>query len=123
MPGTDAISSTLAERIWRVDPSKCDGCGLCIEKCREKHKLSRLIEIPDKKKDAGVRVSKCDLCADAPFHWSKQGGGAAGKQACVEVCPVGAIKFAAQTPAQEGDSGYKVNLREKSWGELGYLTG
>jgi protein NrfC len=63
---------------------------------------------------------KCDLCANAPYHWDKEGGGPEGKQACVEVCPVGAIKFTREVPRQEGDSGYKVNLRGESWKQLGY---
>jgi protein NrfC len=46
-----------------------------------------------------------------------------GKQACVEVCPVGAIEFTKQTPQQKGDAGYKVNLRGESWKKLGYTTG
>lgn len=36
-------------------------------------------------------AQKCDLCVNAPFLEEK--GGPDGKQACVEVCPVGAIKF------------------------------
>jgi protein NrfC len=63
-------------------------------------------------------AQKCDLCAEAPFWVEK--GGPDGKQACVEVCPVGAIKFTKEIPQQEGDKGYKVNLRGKSWKHLGY---
>ncbi len=44
-------------------------------------------------------------------------------QACVEVCPVGAIKFTNKIPLQEGDAGYKVNLRDSAWARLGYPTG
>ena len=60
----------------------------------------------------------CDLCANTPF-WNEQGG-PSGKQACVEVCPLGAIKFTKETPVQEGDGGYKVNLRGEIWGKSGY---
>jgi hypothetical protein len=38
----------------------------------------------------------------------------------VEVCPVGAIKFTKKIPTQEGDAGYNVDLRGKSWKKLGY---
>jgi len=38
----------------------------------------------------------------------------------VEVCPVGAIKFTKEIPQQKGDDGYKVNLRGRNWGKLGY---
>jgi protein NrfC len=70
---------------------------------------------PEKKK-----ALKCDLCSEAPY-WSK-GGGANGKQACVEVCPLKAIQFTKKIPEQKGDKGYKVNLRGESWRKLGYPT-
>ena len=41
--------------------------------------------------------------------------------ACVEVCPVGAIKFTTRTPRQKREA-YDVNLREEAWGELGFPT-
>ena len=63
---------------------------------------------------------KCDLCAITPYHWDEAGGGPDGKQACVEVCPVGAIKFTREIPVQDGDAGYKVNLRDSAWQQLGY---
>jgi protein NrfC len=63
-------------------------------------------------------AQKCDLCLEAPFWEDK--GGPGGKQACVEVCPVGAIKFVKEVPDQEDDKGYKVNLRGPDWGKLGY---
>jgi ferredoxin len=40
--------------------------------------------------------------------------------ACVEVCPVGAIKFTTKIPVQVGDQGYWVNLRDRRWRRLGY---
>ena len=63
-------------------------------------------------------AQKCDLCAETPF-W-KQQGGPGGKQACVEVCPVRAIKFTDKVPLQRGDSGYDVNLRNENWKKLGF---
>ena len=105
--------------VRRIDRKKCTGCLKCVDKCP--YTPSRPTLIPDSRKDAGVRVDKCDLCADARYHWDKRGGGPAGKQACVEVCPVGAIKFTQEIPVQE-DAGYKVNLRGDSWSELGYPT-
>lgn len=41
-------------------------------------------------------------------------------QACVEVCPMEAIRFTKEIPIQEGDKGYKVNLRGAEWAALGY---
>jgi protein NrfC len=75
---------------------------------------------PDGKNQDKAKSKKCDLCASAPYHWDEKGGGPKGKQACVEVCPVKAIKFTDKIPIQEGDSGYKVNLRDWKWGALGY---
>jgi protein NrfC len=40
----------------------------------------------------------------------------------VEVCPLGAIQFTAEVPVQEGDAGYKVNLRGENWKKLGFST-
>jgi protein NrfC len=42
-------------------------------------------------------------------------------QACVQVCPVGAIKFTPTMPEQKGDKGYYVNLKDEAWVSLGYL--
>jgi protein NrfC len=76
--------------------------------------------VPDEKYGGDMKAKKCELCANAPYHWDPTGGGPQGKQACVEVCPVGAIKFTAKVPKQEGNSGYKVNLRDHIWASLGY---
>ena len=114
-------ADTQYGNVRRIDEQKCVGCLLCIDQCP--HTPSRPILVVDEKKDAGVRVEKCDLCAGAPYHWDERGGGPDGKQACVEVCPVGAIKFTRQIPEQEGDAGYNVNLRGLSWRRLGYPTG
>ena len=77
---------------------------------------------PDDTFEGSRKSRKCDLCANAPYHWDDAGGGPEGTQACVEVCPVGAIKFTAEVPAQEGDAGYNVNLRDAAWGKLGFPT-
>jgi protein NrfC len=101
-----------------VDVEKCIGCGSCIEECP--YTPNRAFMVPDEKYDDELKARKCDLCADAPYHWDPLGGGPQGKQACVEVCPVGAIQFTTKVPEQEGDSGYKVNLRDWAWVTLGY---
>ena len=113
-------ADTKYGNIRSIDQQKCSGCMMCIDKCP--YTPSRPVVVVDKKKDAGVRMEKCDLCAGAPYHWDQRGGGPAGKQACVEVCPVGAIKFTEKIPAQEGDAGYKVNLRGIAWRILGFPT-
>ena len=101
-----------------VDVEKCIGCGACIEECP--YTPSRTLMVADEKYGGDLKARKCELCANAPYHWDPQGGGAQGKQACVEVCPVGAIQFTDKVPKQEGDTGYKVNLRDWTWVTLGY---
>jgi len=101
-----------------VDIDKCIGCGACVEACP--YTPSRPIMVPDEKYGGDLKARKCELCADAPYHWDPEGGGPKGKQACVEVCPVGAIQFTAEVPQQEGDTGYKVNLRDSKWSAMGY---
>lgn len=93
-----------------VDERKCIGCMRCVEACP--HTPSRAIWNFEQK-----HSQKCDLCANTP-RW-KQEGGPGGKQACVEVCPMRAIKFTEKIPTQVGDLGYNVNLRTASWQKLG----
>lgn len=104
--------------VRMIDRNKCIGCGECVEACP--YTPSRSLLVSDENFDGDDKARKCDLCADTPFHWDDAGGGPDGKQACVEVCPVGAIKFTKKIPVQKGDKGYKVNLRTKNWWKLGY---
>ena len=97
--------------IRRVDAKKCIGCKSCVEACP--YEPGRALWNPNKK-----HALKCDLCSDAPF-WGKKGG-VQGKQACVEVCPLKVIRFTKKIPIQEGDAGYKVNLRGEGWKKLGF---
>jgi protein NrfC len=104
--------------VRMVDREKCIGCGLCHEACP--FTPSRAFLAADRDFGSELKSRKCDLCANAPYHWDEAGGGPDGKQACVEVCPVGAIAFTREIPVQEGDGGYKVNLRDNAWARLGY---
>jgi protein NrfC len=106
--------------VRMVDREKCIGCGLCFDACP--FTPSRAFLAADKAYDGEAKSRKCDLCANAPYHWDETGGGPDGKQACVEVCPVGAIMFTTEIPKQKGDDGYRVDLRGGSWGSLGYPT-
>ncbi len=99
--------------VRRIDAEKCIGCMQCVEACP--YDPSRAIW--NFQED---RAQKCDLCADTQ-HWNRKGG-PAGLQACVEICPVGAIKFTKKIPVQEGDEGYHVNLRGEGWEKLGYSS-
>jgi protein NrfC len=100
--------------VRRVDAAECIGCLRCVQACA--YRPSRAIWNHEE-----GHAQKCDLCVNTPF-WSRDGG-PDGKQACVELCPVGAISFTRDIPAQEGDAGYNVNLRGSGWGNLGYKTG
>jgi protein NrfC len=87
--------------VRRIDQSKCIGCKRCIAACPQRP--HRTVWNPVKKKS-----TKCDLCADAPY-WSQKGG-PAGTQACVQNCPVKALKLVADAPPQMDIAGYDVNL-------------
>ncbi|MBW1943754.1 MAG: 4Fe-4S dicluster domain-containing protein [Deltaproteobacteria bacterium] len=99
--------------VRTVDEEKCIACMACIEACPFTPARVQFNHVEG-------HAQKCDLCAEAPF-WQEKGG-PDGKQACVELCPVGAISFTKELPAQEGDAGYEVNLRGAGWKALGYTT-
>jgi len=118
---TGALSvSAKYGNVRMVDKEKCIGCGKCYDACP--YTPSRAVLAADKDYDNELKSRKCDLCANTPYHWDEAGGGPDGKQACVEICPVGAIKFTKKIPKQKGDDGYKVDLRGRNWGKLGYPT-
>lgn len=107
--------------VRMVDKEKCIGCGLCFSACP--YEPSRAFLAADPAYGDELKSRKCDLCANAPYHWEEAGGGPDGTQACVAVCPVGAIMFTKEIPEQDGDGGYRVNLRDESWAVLGYPVG
>ena len=84
-----------------IDEAKCIGCQRCINSCPQRP--HRTIWNPEKRKS-----TKCDLCTSAPY-WSEQGG-PGGKQACIETCPVKALKLVSDAPSQLDVAGYDVNL-------------
>lgn len=95
--------------VRMVDEGKCIGCERCVEACP--FTPSRVQwNFEDR------CAQKCDLCLNTPY-WHQEGG-PAGKQACVEVCPMKAIKFTAELPVQS-DAGYDVNLRNVHYLEIG----
>jgi protein NrfC len=97
--------------IRTVDKEKCVACKSCVEACP--FQTARAIWNHE-----GEYAMKCDLCADTPY-WNEKGG-PGGKQLCVEVCPVAAIKLTRWIPLQKGYAGYKVNLRGEGWAKMGY---
>jgi len=104
--------------VRMVDAQKCVGCGACVDACP--YTPSRPMVVADDMFEGELKSRKCDLCAHTPYHWDKNGGGPRGEQACVAVCPVGAIAFSRTIPIQEGQEGYKVNLRGENWKRLGF---
>lgn len=108
---------TASGNIRRIDKEKCLACGTCFEACPYiPHRVVIMPCVDDQ--ENGEYGRKCDLCLETPF-WQEKGG-PYGKQACVQVCPVGALKFTSHLPWQSGDVGYKVNLRDWDWQKLGY---
>jgi protein NrfC len=99
--------------VRRIDTKKCIGCKTCIKMCPQ---------MPHRTvwNHTAKKSSKCDLCLDTALYWNEKGG-PLGKQACVEACPMKAIKFVAVTPNQEETDGYDVNLRNEHWLKLGLV--
>ena len=98
--------------VRRIDSKKCIGCKTCIAMCPQQPHRTVWNHIDNKS-------SKCDLCVETPY-WNEKGG-PGGKQACVESCPMKAIKFVAQAPDQTETEGYDVNLRNEHWLNLGLV--
>lgn len=100
--------------VRRIDSDKCIGCRTCLKMCPQQPHRTVWVEINGKYKS-----SKCDLCIDTPY-WNEKGG-PGGKQACVEACPVQAIRLVPGMPDQEETEGYDVNLRNDNWYNLGLV--
>jgi protein NrfC len=95
-----------------IDEGKCIGCRICLQMCPQQPRRTVW-------NNKASKSSKCDLCINTP-HW-KEKGGPGGKQACVETCPVRALKFVTEAPNQEETNGYQVNLRNDHWRRLGLV--
>jgi len=111
-PTGAAFVDTENGNIRRIDSKKCIGCKTCIKMCPQQPHRTVWNHIEKKS-------SKCDLCLDTPY-WEEKGG-PGGKQACVENCPMKAIRFVSTTPVQTETEGYDVNLRNEHWLNLGLV--
>jgi protein NrfC len=109
-----AFIDTENGNVRRIDSKKCIGCKTCLKMCPQQPHRTVWIETNGK-----WRSSKCDLCIDTPF-WNEKGG-LGNKQACVEACPVKAIKFVSEMPDQKETEGYDINLRNDYWYNLGLV--
>jgi protein NrfC len=107
-----AFIDTKNGNVRRIDSKKCIGCKTCIAMCPQQPHRTVWNHIENK-------ATKCDLCLETPY-WNEKGG-IGGKQACVESCPMKAIKFVAQMPDQTETEGYDVNLRNEHWLKLGLV--
>ncbi len=107
-----AYIDTKNGNVRRINEEECIGCKTCLEMCpQQPHRT-----IWNHKNE---KSSKCDLCIDTPF-WNEKGG-PNGKQACVESCPMQAIKLVHETPDQKETEGYNVNLRNDHFYNLGLV--
>jgi protein NrfC len=113
-PTGAAYVDTAHGNVRRIDSEKCIGCKTCLRMCPQQPHRTVWVVLNGKGKS-----SKCDLCIDTPY-WNEKGG-PGGKQACVESCPMMAIKFVAQMPDQKETEGYDVNLRNDHWLNLGLV--
>ncbi len=107
-----AYIDTENGNVRRINEEECIGCKTCIRMCpQQPHRTvwNHIIE----------KSSKCDLCIDTPY-WNEKGG-PNGKQACVESCPMQAIKFVTEAPDQEETDGYNINLRNENYFNLGLV--
>lgn len=87
--------------VRMIQADRCIGCKTCIESCPfVPHRTVFSVS-------AG-KATKCDLCADTPYFSKK--GGPAGSQACVEVCPSGALRLVHELPPQKDNVGYDRDL-------------
>lgn len=103
---TGALHFDEKTGVRSVYEDACIGCQRCVQACP--NTPSRVVwDYQDS------HAEKCDLCLGAKYF--SETGGPGGKQACVEVCPMKAIKFTGEIPVQTGKAGYDVNLRTTNW--------
>ena len=130
MTPADDIRETVQSHL-RIDKKKCQGCMTCMLVCSLVHDgkedLStsriRIIQSSFEKYPNDIEtqvLESCDLCLDTPF-WKEQGG-LNGKQACVETCPLGAVRFSQDSISNTPNDKSEINFRGEGWKKVGYPT-
>ena len=111
--------------VRRIDPTRCIGCKTCLAACP--FTPENLQFHPS---TAGVGAAsgtvhreenimqKCDLCTNAPFWNRPSGPGVAKGQACVAVCPAGAIKYVTDISAGYDTDFYPTLPNSRGWGTV-----
>ena len=110
-----------------VDTKKCQGCMTCMLSCslvhegEENFSQSRIqiVQSSFEKYPQDIEIlfsESCDLCLDTPY-WSERGG-VDGKQACVEVCPLGVVRLEISEHLE--DKKREINFRGEGWKKIGY---
>jgi len=107
-----AYIDTENGNVRRINQEECIGCKTCLKMCPQQPHRTVWNQMDNVS-------SKCDLCIDTPY-WDEKGG-PNGKQACVQTCPMQAIKLVHETPDQEETDGYNVNLRNDNYLNLGLV--
>jgi protein NrfC len=95
---TGAMHADAETGVRTVDPKKCMGCERCVNACP--FTPSRALWNFEEK-----HAQKCDLCKETTF-WNKKDG----QRACESVCPMHAIAYTTEIPAQSA-KGYEADLR------------
>ena len=130
MTSADDIQGTGQNHLL-IDKKKCQGCMTCMLSCslvhdgKENFSKSRIkvIQSSFKKYPNDIEahlLESCDLCLDAPF-WKEQGG-INGKQACVEACPLGAVRLSKEISSSIDNGKDEINFRGEGWKKIGYPT-
>lgn len=109
-----------------VDTKKCQGCLTCMLACSLVHEgevnlAKSRIQVIQSSFSAypsdiqTIHRETCDLCIEAPY-WDFEAG-LGGKQACIESCPLGAVRLV--TDANTVSAG-TPNFRGDGWMRIGY---